>query len=116
MSLASSTWSSFKDDDGVVELLGFFEPCTHACDAVVHAQNRAPVAVDHVLEVLDGFGTIIGEVFAPLEQRAVDAMLGVEALFEPCGLVIELEGGGGVGDAHVIKAVRILRASGRRSS
>ena len=69
-----------EDDDGVVELLGLLEVGEQPADAVVDAQDRAPVAVDHVLEILHGLGAVVGEFFAPLEERAVDAVPGVEAL------------------------------------
>ena len=35
-------------------------------------------------------------------------MPGMEALFEPRGLVIELKSGGGIGHTHIIKSLRIL--------
>ncbi len=97
-----------EDDHGVVELTALFQlPCERA-DAVVHAQDDAPIAVDHILEVFHTLGLVIGELFAPLEERAVDAVPGVEAVAVPAGLVFEVKGALGVGDVNVIKRVGVL--------
>ena len=78
-------------------------------DAVVHRANRRPVGARHGREVFHGFGAVVGELLAPFEQRAVDAVPGVEAVFDPRGLSREVEGGIGIGDLHLVEAVRILR-------
>ena len=64
--------------------------------------------MDHVFKILHRLRPVIGELLPPLKQRAVNAVPGVQALLHPCGLVIELESRGRVGDTHVIKGVLLV--------
>src|SRR5678816_545437 len=54
-------------DDCIVELLRFFEISEQAADAVIHTENRAPVTMDHVLEIFHCLGTIVRKLFAPIK-------------------------------------------------
>ncbi len=85
------------------------EPRTQAADAVVDAQDRAPVGVDHVREVPHRLRTIVGKLLAPLEQRAVDAVPRGHPILDPCGLVAERERARRIRHRRVVERAGVLR-------
>ena len=98
-----------EDDDGVVQFAALLEQFVEPAHAVVHGEERAPVGAGHGLEILDGLGRVVGELLAPVEERAVDAVPGVEPLPDPAGFVVEHEGGFGIGDADVLEGLLVFR-------
>ncbi len=101
-----------EDDDGVVQLPAFLEPGAQAADAVVDAEDRAPVSVDHVREVRDCLRAIVGKLLSPLEERAVDAMPRPQAILDPRRLVVQRERRRGIADRNRIERPRVLRLGG----
>lgn len=97
-----------EDEQSIVELAGLLEGVIDAADGVIDGEDGAPVGAGHVFEGGHAGGGGIGEVFAPIEEGAVDAVPGLEALVDPGGFIVQVEGGGGVGDADVVERVFVL--------
>ena len=96
------------DDDGVVQLATLFKQFIEAAHGVVHGTDGAPVGACHRGEVLHRLGTAVGENFPPLEERAVDAMPGVDAVLKPERLVRQAERALGIRNPDVVEAVRVF--------